>query len=535
MHVPTRDAGSRRREERRVMREALCNRAMVREAAPLGGSVTFHTWKHTPDGRRGPKAGPGSQATARATIFRVTSMPPPGELPSDPLGKRGVVQRVLLLVPDDEARRALHLLVARHARDVVAARELDAAKKHIATSECDVVLAAADLAPKLATTPDRPAVIAIVRTRDLAHVMSLLEAGVDDVVTEPIDDLAVTLALRHVARRSRGRASGEGETSNGNGHGRASFAAPAIIGDGPAMTKLKQTIRVVAPTRTTVLIQGESGTGKELVARAIHDASPRRHERFVAINCAAIPAALLESELFGHVRGAFTDAVRDKPGLFEDADGGTLFLDEVGELPMALQAKLLRALQESEIRRVGDGSPIKVDVRLVAATLRDLSGEVAAGRFREDLFYRLNVLPVVVPPLRERTEDIPQLVRYFVARHAARHHRSVEVSEVAIEALTRQSWPGNVRELENVIERALVLSDGPTIDLEFLATVMNVRPGASGAHDQELSIKKATRSLEQELIRRALGVTQGNRTNAAKLLEISHRALLYKMKEYGIS
>jgi two-component system response regulator AtoC len=235
------------------------------------------------------------------------------------------------------------------------------------------------------------------------------------------------------------------------------------------------------------------------------------------------------------VKGAFTDAVRDKTGLFEDADGGTLFLDEVGELPLPLQAKLLRALQESEIRRVGDSASIKVDVRLIAATLRDLTDEVAAGRFREDLFYRLNVLPVQVPALRDRPEDIPELARFFAVRHGERHHRTVELSEDLLDALSRQPWPGNVRELENVIERALVLADGPDIDAEFLATVMNVRSGTGSVDDQELSIKKATRSLEADLIRRALGVTSGNRTNAAKLLEISHRALLYKMKEYGIS
>jgi two-component system, NtrC family, response regulator AtoC len=434
---------------------------------------------------------------------------------------------VLVLGPDDEARRALHMLVAKRGYQVAAASELDSAKKHFAASDCDVVLVVPELATQVCALPDVPAVIAVVRTRDVALALSLLEAGVDDIITDPIDDLAVALALRHVVRKPA--------DSNGNGNGKAFLTTTEIIGDGPSMQKLKSTIKVVAPTRTTVLIQGESGTGKELVARAIHDAGPRRTKRFVAINCAAIPATLLESELFGHVRGAFTDAVRDKPGLFEDADGGTLFLDEVGELPMPLQAKLLRALQESEIRRVGDSASIKVDVRLIAATLRDLAAEVAAGRFREDLYYRLNVLPVAVPALRERTEDIPQLVRFFVARHAARHHRNVEVSDAAIEALAQQPWPGNVRELENVIERALVLSDGPAIDLEFLTTVMHVRPGASQADDQELSIKKATRSLEQELIRRALGVTQGNRTNAAKLLEISHRALLYKMKEYGIS
>jgi two-component system response regulator AtoC len=466
----------------------------------------------------------------RATIFVVTSTPAPG-----------VVQRVLVLGPDDEARRALHMLVAKLGCEVVAASELDSAKKHFAASACDVVLAMPELATQVCGLRDVPGVIAVVRTRDLALAMSLLEAGVDDIITEPLDDLAVTLALRHAGRKPRVDATNGNGSSNGNGasngNGKGFLTAPDIIGDGTAMQKLKSTIRLIAPKRTTVLILGESGTGKELVARAIHDASPRRHHRFVAINCAAIPANLLESELFGHVRGAFTDAVRDKTGLFEDADGGTLFLDEVGELPMPLQAKLLRALQESEIRRVGDSASIKIDVRLIAATLRDLTGDVAAGRFREDLYYRLNVLPVAVPALRDRTEDIPQLVHFFVERHAARHHRNVEVSQSAIDALAQQPWPGNVRELENVIERALVLSDGPAIDLEFLTTVMNVRAGGSASHadDQELSIKKATRSLEQELIRRALGVTQGNRTNAAKLLEISHRALLYKMKEYGIS
>jgi two-component system, NtrC family, response regulator AtoC len=301
------------------------------------------------------------------------------------------------------------------------------------------------------------------------------------------------------------------------------------------MQRLRATIAQIARTRSTVLILGESGTGKELVARAIHDNSPRAHRRFVAVNCAAIPAALLESELFGHTRGAFTDALRDRSGLFEDADGGTLFLDEIGELPLALQSKLLRALQEGEIRRVGETVPIAVDVRLVAATLRDLSEEVAASRFREDLYYRLNVVPLRIPPLRERAEDIPQLARFFARRTSQRHRLgAIELSDEVVEALRRQPWPGNVRELENVIERALVLADGPSIELPYLGTVMNVQPEAR-ERDEALSIKKATRELEQALIRRALGVTQGNRTNAAKLLEISHRALLYKLKEYGIS
>ena len=314
------------------------------------------------------------------------------------------------------------------------------------------------------------------------------------------------------------------------------------------MQRLRQVIDRVAGTRSTVLILGESGTGKELVARAIHQASPRAGRRFVAINCAAIPPALLESELFGHRRGAFTDALRDKTGLFEDADGGTLFLDEIGELPLALQGKLLRALQEGEIRRLGDTQQIKVDVRLIAATLRDLADEVREGRFREDLYYRLNVVPVMIPPLRERAEDIPQLARFFAQRHAARHHLGeVELSAAAIDALVRQPWPGNVRELENAIERAVVLADGPPsspgrpdgprlIDLANLGSAIAAPPPeAAAAEATGLSIKRATRELEAELIRRALCVTQGNRTNAAKLLEISHRALLYKMKDYGIT
>jgi two-component system response regulator AtoC len=441
-----------------------------------------------------------------------------------------VKQRVLLLGPDDEARRALHVLVAKRGHDVVAATDLDSAKKHVASAECDVIVAAAEVAPEAIALDGAPPVIAVVRSRDHEAALALLEAGARDVISEPIDELAITLALRSIAvvRKPNG-------ANGANGTNGTHAGVPDMIGDGAAMQKLKATLRLVAAQRTTVLILGESGTGKELVARAIHAMSPRRAKRFVAINCAAIPGTLLESELFGHVKGAFTDAVRDKPGLFEDADGGTLFLDEIGDMPLPLQSKLLRALQESEIRRVGDSASIKIDVRLIAATLRDLTEDVASGRFREDLFYRLNVLPVQVPALRDRPEDIPQLARFFAARHGERHHRTLELTDDLLESLARQPWPGNVRELENVIERAIVLADGPEIDADFLATVMNVRGATGVVDDQELSIKKATRSLEADLIRRALGVTQGNRTNAAKLLEISHRALLYKMKEYGIS
>ena len=440
------------------------------------------------------------------------------------------MQRVLLLGPADDARRALHLMLDRAGKQVAALDALEGVPRYLGANACDAVIADGALAAQLvgSANGDTPPVIAVVRPRDVALSMELLAAGVDDVVTEPLDELAVMLALRHVAMRPR--------PADGHDAAPPTSAARTIIGNGEAMTQLRAVIARVATHRTTVLILGESGTGKELVARAIHDASPRHDRRFVAVNCAAIPGPLLESELFGHVRGAFTDAVRDKPGLFEEADGGTLFLDEVGELPLPLQAKLLRALQEGEIRRVGDSAPIRVDVRLVAATLRDLEAAVAAGAFREDLYYRLNVVPVHLPALRERAEDIPELARFFLARHVARHDREpVVLGDDALDALCQQPWPGNVRELENALERALVLAEGPTIDLAFLATVMNLRPPAGAAAADALSIKKATRELEADLIRRALGVTHGNRTNAAKLLEISHRALLYKMKDYGIS
>jgi two-component system response regulator AtoC len=440
----------------------------------------------------------------------------------------------MVLGPDDETRRTLHVLATKSGLDVVAADDVETARKHLASSECDVVLAMPELATVLASAGEGPPVIGIVKTRDVNAAVALLQAGAADVVIEPVDELALTLALRKIVVVRRARPSPGNGASGANGNGTA-LAEPTIIGDGPAMQKLKATVRLIAPQRTTVLILGESGTGKELVARSIHLQSPRRNLKFVAINCAAIPPNLLESELFGHTRGAFTDAVRDKIGLFEEADGGTLFLDEVGELPQPLQAKLLRALQESEIRRVGDNESIKIDVRLIAATLRDLSGDVAAGRFREDLYYRLNVLPIAIPALRERPEDIPDLVRYFVNQHAGRHQRAVQLSDAAIALLAIQPWPGNVRELENVLERAVVLTEKPVVDVDVLTTLMRIRASSPPTDEHELSIKKATRTLEQDLIRRALGVTAGNRTNAAKLLEISHRALLYKMKEYGIS
>jgi two-component system response regulator AtoC len=311
-----------------------------------------------------------------------------------------------------------------------------------------------------------------------------------------------------------------------------------ILAKSPSMQEIFRTIAKIAEYKTTVLVTGESGVGKELVARAIHQRSSRRTGPFIPVNCGAIPENLLESELFGHKKGAFTDAVADRRGLFEEADGGTLFLDEIGELPLGLQVKLLRVLEDEKIRRLGEARDIKVDVRIVAATHRDLMAETRAGRFREDLFYRLNVLPIHVPPLRDRREDIPLLIEHFLIRNNARlgtHIRGLDSESRRL--LYEYTWPGNVRELENTIERAMVLAEGDQlVAADLPERVREARdPVQMQLSSGELSVKKTMRVIEEILIRRALQKTKGNRTRAAEILEISHRALLYKIKDYQIT
>jgi two-component system response regulator AtoC len=312
----------------------------------------------------------------------------------------------------------------------------------------------------------------------------------------------------------------------------------SILAKSREMLDIFRTVAKIAEFKTTVLVTGESGTGKELVARAIHSRSARRGAPFVAINCGAIPENLLESELFGHRKGAFTDATSDRRGLFEEANAGTLFLDEIGELPVNLQVKLLRALQEESIRRLGDTKDIKVDVRIIAATHRDLIADVKAGRFREDLFYRINVLSIHVPPLRNRREDVNLLIDHFITRNNARLGTNIRgLSTEVRKLLLEYAWPGNVRELENTIERAMVLAESEVLQATDLPE--RVREALDPVQVQlasgELSIKKTAAAIELILIRRALQKTKGNRTRAADLLEISHRALLYKIKDYKIT
>jgi two-component system response regulator AtoC len=313
-------------------------------------------------------------------------------------------------------------------------------------------------------------------------------------------------------------------------------SARALIAESAAMQQALDIVGRVAAHATTVLITGERGTGKEVIAQAIHRASPRAEGPFVAVNCAAIPDTLLESELFGHVKGAFTGAAGDRPGLFAQADGGTLLLDEIGELPLPLQAKLLRVLQEGEIRRVGDQKTRRVDVRVLAATAKDLAAEAAAGQFRHDLFDRLNVVTIHLPPLAERREDIAPLARHFAARLAVRLGRRVALSEAALAWLVEQTWPGNVRALEHAIERAAVLSDKEVLEPADLRTEsLPAAPSPRGLGAGGVTLRDAVTVAERQAIARALTAAGGNRRAAAAQLGVSLRTLFYKMERYGLT
>jgi two-component system NtrC family response regulator len=350
-----------------------------------------------------------------------------------------------------------------------------------------------------------------------------MKLGASDYLTKPVsrDELTMTVAKTLKLHRL------EVENESLRDTLRERFRFDSIVGLSPAMTEMFDILKKIAPTDATVLITGESGTGKELIAKAIHHNSPRRSGRLVVVNCAAIPHDLLESEMFGHVRGAFTGAVRDKPGKFELAQGGSMFLDEVGSMSPPLQAKLLRALQEREVERVGDNRTIPVDVRLIAATNRPLPARIAAGEFREDLYYRLNVVPLRVPPLRERTGDIPLLVAHFMGRFAG--GASVAVTPGAMHMLERYAWPGNVRELENFCERVVLMRSGDVVDetavSRHLETLTRGAPSVAGPTLHE---------IERTAIVEALRSSGWNRSRAARRLGVPRHILLYRMKKFGI-
>jgi len=362
-----------------------------------------------------------------------------------------------------------------------------------------------------------------------------LTRGAFDYVSKPFRAEEIRVCLERIVERER--------LEEENRRLRASVAREGglagFIGRSDAVRQLLQVVERVAAYPSTVLITGESGTGKELLARAVHTLSPRSGRKLVAVNCAAIPENLLESELFGHQRGAFTGAVRAHAGLFEQAHGSTLLLDEIGDMPLALQTRLLRVLEDGRVRRIGGSKDIEVDVRVVAATAKDLAQAVARGDFREDLFYRLNVVHMRIPPLRDRAEDIPLLAEAFVRRAADRIGRPVpELQPTALRLLVQYRWPGNARQLENALERAVLLAPGPSIGAQDLPPELLEAPTAPlqvvEAPDEDLSIKRRTATLEEALIRKALARTAGNRTQASKLLDLSYKALVYKIRQYGV-
>ncbi|OLC03183.1 MAG: hypothetical protein AUH46_05775 [Gemmatimonadetes bacterium 13_1_40CM_70_15] len=370
--------------------------------------------------------------------------------------------------------------------------------------------------------------------------LAAMKEGAYDYIPKPFRPDEVVLTLRKAEERERlGRAVAGLRAQLDSGPD-----ARALVAESAAMRAALDLVARVAEHRTTVLITGESGTGKELIARAIHRASPRRAAAFVAVNCAAIPENLLESELFGHVRGAFTGAGSDKPGLFEQADGGTLLLDEIGELPLGLQAKLLRVLQDGEIRRVGDQRTRRVDVRVLAATARDLGADAGAGRFREDLYYRLNVVTIHLPPLRERPGDIAPLAHHFAARLGRRLGRPLSLAAAAVAWLEAQPWRGNVRELEHTIERAAVLTDKEILEPQDLREgplpaphAVGGEAGGEGSGEWGVgsgTLREVVERAEREAITVALEACAGNRRAAAKQLGVSLRTLFYKIERYRI-
>ena len=382
-----------------------------------------------------------------------------------------------------------------------------------------------------------PVIMLTARTAS-EDLVAALDAGADDYVTKPINEselFARIRAMLRIARLEQENLSLRQEIEAGG----VGFAG--VIGKSRAMERVYGLLDKVIDSETTVLLTGETGTGKEVMARTIHRESPRRDQPFVAVNCGAMAEQLLESELFGHKKGAFTGAVADRPGLFEAADGGVLFLDEVGETSPALQVRLLRAIQEGEIRRVGEEQDRHVDVRVIAATNRDLREEVTGGGFREDLFYRLSVFPIELPPLRERRDDIPELALHFLGAKQRQAGRTPQtITAAAMDALGGYEWPGNIRELQNEVERAALLcGDQSGIDLPHLSErILAARTsatGAPGAREVRTGpLKEVLSRIEREMIEDALNRHDGNRTHAAQELEVSRWGLVQKIKAYGI-
>lgn len=450
-----------------------------------------------------------------------------------------------VLVVDDEAnmRRVLEIMLARHGYKTEGAANGQEAYEKLRAGGFDLVISdlrmplinGIELLRKLRDSDIDVPLIMITAQGSIESAVEAMRLGACDYLLRPFDVDALELAIQRVltVRGMLQQNQYLREQTDRDWQG--------LVGDSVAMQSVREQIKRVAPTRATVLLTGETGTGKEVVARALHRASDRRDQLFVALNCAAIPADMLESELFGHEKGAFTGALRERIGKFELAHKGTIFLDEITEMPLALQTKLLRVLQEGVVEKLGGNRSITLDLRVIAATNREPKIAIRENRLREDLYYRLNVFSLNLPPLRERREDLPALIAHFAQQHIGAGRSLPPVSAEALQRLQAYSWPGNVRELGNMIERALILGGGRSLELQHFpidtivtTTAAGARPGETFPID-DLGLDAHVETLEIHLIREALRQTQGNKTRAALLLRISERSIWYKIKKYGLS
>jgi DNA-binding NtrC family response regulator len=445
--------------------------------------------------------------------------------------------QVLVVEGEDELRELLEKALGAEGYPVRSARDADAAidllgKEEVAVVISDLFLRGVNGLELLRRVKDRWSAIEVILTgRDAPthSVVNAMKRGAFDFVPKPIDVDYFLLAVGKASAQVK--LTHENQTLRRLSDLQKQHRPPELVAASPAMREVTKTVELVAPTDLTVLIEGESGVGKELVANAIHERSPRASKPFIAINCGVLQESLLESELFGHEKGAFTGAYADHQGLFEIADGGTLFLDEIGEMGADLQVKLLRVLERSEFRRVGGHKLLHVDVRVVAATNKTLSDEVAGGRFREDLFYRLNVVHVEVPPLRERKDEVPELVRIFLRSHARKGLPDKRFSPEALEILSRYRWPGNVRELKNIVERSVILARGDLIGPRDLPPSLSEPIAAPSSHaDDDGDVPLA--DVERRHILNVLRRYGGNKVRTAKVLGINVKTLYNKLKAY---
>ena len=444
-----------------------------------------------------------------------------------------------ILVVDDEAkmRRVLQIILQKEGYEAVTAKDGREALQKAEKENFDLVLtdmkmpglSGIDLLKRIRESDEEIPVIMVTAYGTVETAVKAMKEGAHDYLLKPFEKdemkiiIANALKMKSLVRENR-YLRGELEEK---------YKLDNIIGKSPQIQGVYKILREVANTKATVLIQGETGTGKTLVARALHFNSSRKEKPFIHVNCAAFPEGLLESELFGHVKGAFTDAVANKPGKFELANGGTIFLDEVVELSPMLQVKLLRVLQEKEFERVGGVKTIKIDVRVIAATNRNVKKALENGSLRKDLYYRLNVVSIKMPPLREHKEDVPLLVEYFLEKFNQESGKNIKgVSPEAMDMLMSYDWPGNAREVENVIERAVILSSEDTLLPQSLPLHLEEEPDKLEIHLPPEGI--ALEKVEKSLIREALKITRGNQSRAAKLLDISRNTLRYRLKKFGL-